>query len=147
MTTTVYKYRIYCNTEAAYVYTWGTSEPTVCPNNNGHSINTSLTSVVETVSNNNTEVTNFPLTAFGELNSAELNPILQLYFTYNNSPQDFATATTGSGTVTNANSMGVVSSGAATSSSAALYSLKLAILETVCLSLQRVGRHQASCIF
>lgn len=37
--TTVNKYRIYCNTENAWVETWAESEPTVCPNNNGHSVN------------------------------------------------------------------------------------------------------------
>jgi hypothetical protein len=50
--TDVYQYRVYCNTEAAYVYVWGTTGPTVCPNNNTHSINTSLTAIVNTVSTN-----------------------------------------------------------------------------------------------
>lgn len=50
MSETVYKYRCYCNTELAYVYTWATSEPTVCPNNNTHSIDTNSIAIVETVS-------------------------------------------------------------------------------------------------
>ena len=52
MTTEVNKYRVYCNDEADYVYTWDFVEPTTCPNNNSHIINTSLTTIVETVSTN-----------------------------------------------------------------------------------------------
>lgn len=57
MTTQVHKYCIWCDTESANVYTWATSTPTVCPNNNTHSINTNLTTIVETVSSNQVEVT------------------------------------------------------------------------------------------
>jgi hypothetical protein len=49
MTTDVNKYRVWCETESAYVYTWDTVEPTVCPTDSGHTINTSLNTVVETV--------------------------------------------------------------------------------------------------
>lgn len=48
--TEVNKYRVWCDTESAYVYTWDTVEPTTCPNNNGHTINSSLTTITETVS-------------------------------------------------------------------------------------------------
>lgn len=44
---TVYKYRIYCNTEASNVYTWAEAEPTKCPNDTSHSINTSSISIVD----------------------------------------------------------------------------------------------------
>ena len=50
MTTEINKYRVYCNDEAGYAYTWESVEPTVCPNNNGHTINTSLTTIIQTVS-------------------------------------------------------------------------------------------------
>lgn len=49
MTTEVNRYRIFCITENTYVYTWGTSEPTTCPNNPAHTIDSSI-SIVETVS-------------------------------------------------------------------------------------------------
>jgi hypothetical protein len=52
MSQSVFHYKCYCLTEAAYVYTWATSEPTVCPNNNSHSIDTNLTTIIETVSTN-----------------------------------------------------------------------------------------------
>lgn len=47
--TTVNKYRIWCNTEADYVYSWSETEPTTCPTDPAHSINTSLTTIVDTV--------------------------------------------------------------------------------------------------
>jgi len=50
MTTEVYKYRIWCVTENAYVYSWGTVEPTTCPNNPAHTIDTNSITIVETVS-------------------------------------------------------------------------------------------------
>ena len=52
MATEVNQYRVWCNDEAAYVYTWDSVEPTVCPNNNTHIINTSLTTIVNTVATN-----------------------------------------------------------------------------------------------
>jgi len=52
MTSQVNNYRIYCNTEATNVYKWDTVEPTTCPNNNAHSINSSLTTIVETLNVN-----------------------------------------------------------------------------------------------
>lgn len=33
------KYRIYCITEDAYRYTWGTSPPSTCPVNGSHTVN------------------------------------------------------------------------------------------------------------
>lgn len=46
----VFKYRVYCETESVYTYTWGDSTPTTCPNNNGHTITTDTVSIVDRVS-------------------------------------------------------------------------------------------------
>ncbi len=35
----LYKYRIWCETELSWVKVWATEKPTVCPNNNTHTIN------------------------------------------------------------------------------------------------------------
>ena len=121
--TTLNHYRIYCNTETAYVSKWGTEEPTVCPNDPGHSINTDSITVVESIAPHETTVVNFPHTAFGEMLMAEMTPLLQLGFTYNLLPQITVTDVTGSGTVTHADQMVVASTGAATNSSARLGSL------------------------
>lgn len=50
MAKTLHRYRIWCVTENAYVYEWAETEPSDCPNNNGHTITSSLTSIIDTVS-------------------------------------------------------------------------------------------------
>lgn len=53
MSTTVFLYRFFCQTENAYVTIWSTSSPTVCPNNNTHTILTNTISILDIVSQNN----------------------------------------------------------------------------------------------
>jgi len=45
----LYKYNVWCNTEGIYVQTWGQTAPTVCPNNNEHSINEDKTWITDTI--------------------------------------------------------------------------------------------------
>jgi hypothetical protein len=52
-TESVSKYSIYCNTEGNSVSGWGTTPPTVCYNNNTHSVDTGQVSTIETVINVN----------------------------------------------------------------------------------------------
>ena len=47
----IYKYRIYCETEQTYVYTWAETEPTTCPNNPAHTINTDTIVIVDEADN------------------------------------------------------------------------------------------------
>ncbi|MGL5935642.1 MAG: hypothetical protein ACRCZI_08455 [Cetobacterium sp.] len=47
---TVNKYKIYCETESAYIEGWGTESPTVCYNNNTHTVNPNSPQIVEIVS-------------------------------------------------------------------------------------------------
>lgn len=49
MTTSVSQYRFYCNTEAANVTVWSQTSPTVCPNNNTHSVDLTGLVVLQTV--------------------------------------------------------------------------------------------------
>lgn len=44
---TLYKYRVFCNTDNQEKYVWSETEPTVCPENNTHSINLTKTRVVD----------------------------------------------------------------------------------------------------
>ena len=44
----LYKYRIWCNTEEVYVTKWSETPLTVCPNDNTHSVNTTLRDLLET---------------------------------------------------------------------------------------------------
>ena len=46
---TVYQYRIWCDTESTYVYSYGTSAPTTCPNNTAHTIDPSKTTAIQTI--------------------------------------------------------------------------------------------------
>ena len=52
----VNRYRMYCNTEAAYQYCWNESLPTACPNNSSHVIDTDTINILDTVSSNAVEI-------------------------------------------------------------------------------------------
>ena len=49
MSKTVHKYRVFCNTENTYVYTWDDLLPTLCPNDGKHTIDTSTIVSIDTV--------------------------------------------------------------------------------------------------
>lgn len=54
---TLNRYRIWCSTENIYTYIWNDSIPTVCPNNNGHTIDSNLISIIDTLSDNQVTIT------------------------------------------------------------------------------------------
>lgn len=54
--TDLYKYRIYCVTEGQYFYSWLEDTPSVCPNNNAHTIDSLKTTIVESISENEIEI-------------------------------------------------------------------------------------------
>jgi hypothetical protein len=56
MSTAINHYKIYCNTEAKYVDGWGASTPTVCYNNNTHSVNTNSIQLLEIISTNQVKI-------------------------------------------------------------------------------------------
>lgn len=49
MGTTVYKYRVWCDTDSKYVEVWGEAAPTVCPENDAHSIDPVKTAIIDSV--------------------------------------------------------------------------------------------------
>lgn len=49
MSKTVHKYRLFCNTENLYVYTWGDTLPSLCPNDGKHTIDTTTIVSIDTV--------------------------------------------------------------------------------------------------
>ena len=55
MSTEINKYRILCNTENTFVYSWGTTKPTHCPNDPAHTIS-DLIVIVETISSQNVTI-------------------------------------------------------------------------------------------
>jgi hypothetical protein len=48
--TTVYNYRLFCNTENSYVFSWGLEPPVACLHNTSHTIDTSSITIINTVS-------------------------------------------------------------------------------------------------
>jgi hypothetical protein len=56
MSNTIYKYRIFCQTENNFVTTWDKTQPTVCPNNNSHTIDTSSITITEQIADNNVNI-------------------------------------------------------------------------------------------
>lgn len=122
MSQTVNKYLVYCTDAGGrWEEVWSTTTPTVCPSD-GTPIDPTATVIEESVSSNDVTVENFPLTAFGELKTAELTPIVQLLFSYGIPSQTVSTSVTGSGSVTATGGLVSASTGAAINSSAALYS-------------------------
>lgn len=55
---TVYRYRVYCETEESNAYIWDTTPPILCPNYNTHTINTDSITIVDQVNTTQTEITN-----------------------------------------------------------------------------------------
>lgn len=52
----VNKYQVYCTNESKFYTVWDESEPTVCPNNAAHSIDTSATTIIRTIDNNDVKI-------------------------------------------------------------------------------------------
>lgn len=52
----VHNYRLKCTTENDFVYTWNTEAPTVCPNDNTHTIDTNSITKITTVSSDMVEI-------------------------------------------------------------------------------------------
>lgn len=114
MTKKILYYRIYCNTETSYVYTWKETTPTVCPNNNAHSINTNTISVLDVVNSatgtfdnkGKLSVNTGGSTQFGEQRVSLYKPIFQNYALYNIINEQIYTSFSASGGTITGNTNG-----------------------------------------
>lgn len=97
----VSRYRIFCNTESNNIYAWGTSAPTTCPNNPAHSINSNLTTVVDSVSKNNVIIENVTRAPYGEWRVAEKTLVIELKSCAGKSTLRDIDVVTGTGTISN----------------------------------------------
>lgn len=86
----IYKYRVYCQTEGAYVYGWFESEPSTCPTNTGHTITGSATAIVDILdsvgnfdSSGKLLVKSGEVTEFGEQRVSMYNTLFHNYSLYN----------------------------------------------------------------
>lgn len=71
-------YRVFCETEQSYAYIWSTLAPSVCPNNNTHTITTNSISIIDQVNNSQTEITNLQSDNVETLQVLEKNVIFNL---------------------------------------------------------------------
>lgn len=102
MSRSVARYRVYCQTEQAYVYTWGETAPAGCPTNGAHTIDAGSVSVVDRVETLSTAVTNLRKTPFGELSVAAKTPVIELKSMFGKSALRDIYTTSAGGSVTNA---------------------------------------------
>lgn len=97
----VHRYRVFCETEQSNVYTWDTIPPTVCPNNNTHTINVNSIVIVDNVNTLQTEVTNLNSDNTQTLQTIQKNVIITLPSYMGVSVLRNNIVTTGSATITN----------------------------------------------
>ena len=117
--TTVNQYRVRIIAPPSYGFVWGTTEPTVGPN--GEAIDSPLTVIVQSISNDNVIVENFPFTSSGSIAISEMQPTIQVNFVYGLTPNIVRSRDiTGTGSVSQVVNKAVVSTGASTGSSATL---------------------------
>jgi hypothetical protein len=74
----VHRYRVFCETEQTNIYTWNTISPTVCPNNNTHTINLNSIVIVDNVNSLQTEITNLNFDNTQTLQVIQKNVIISL---------------------------------------------------------------------
>ena len=107
MTSTVNRYRYYCNTEGLYVYKWDTSPPSTCINNPAHSISLASVSVSDQVTNGlgtgtgMTALSNLTLDQFGILRTITRQTLIEIKSIFGVSQLRDTINTTGTGYVTN----------------------------------------------
>jgi hypothetical protein len=95
MTTSVNYYAVRCLTESAWVNRWDVAAPTVCPNNNTHSIDSALTTIIDTVSSSELPMAR---DAFGRFRTCEQQTVLEYSHLFGLNAQVETFAATGSGT-------------------------------------------------
>lgn len=96
---TVHRYRTYCLTENDWIYSYGVTEPILCSNDSGHTINSDSVQVVDTISGNSVSITNNYADTLESSRVVQLVPIIDLK-SYHGVTSVNKTNTTGTGAVT-----------------------------------------------
>lgn len=52
----VFRYRVWCDVDGKWEYVWANTEPTVCPTNAAHTIDTTKTSIIESIEKRDVKV-------------------------------------------------------------------------------------------
>lgn len=82
MTTEVNYYRFYCTTESNFVYRWDTIDPSQCPNNNSHTIDSNSITIIDTVKTTDVSITGISKTQSQDVATGNKNVLLQLKSSY-----------------------------------------------------------------
>lgn len=82
MTTEVNYFRFYCTTESNYVYKWDTTNPSTCPNNNSHTIDSNSITIIDSVKTNNVTITDISKTQLQDIITASKKVIINLKSSY-----------------------------------------------------------------
>lgn len=101
MSRTLNKYRVWCDTEQAYVTTWAENPPAQCINGPQHTLDLASLSIIDKVSQNAASVVNLPKTAFDELRVAERSLVIELKSIYGKSTLRDNYIEIGGGTIVN----------------------------------------------
>ena len=82
MTTEVNYFRYYCNTESNYVYKWDIINPSKCPNNNSHTIDSNSITIIDTIKTNDVSLTDISKTQSQDVSTGNKNVLLSLKSSY-----------------------------------------------------------------
>lgn len=82
MTTEVNYFRYYCNTESNYVYKWDTVNPSQCPNNNTHTIDSNSITIIDTVKTNDVSIIDISKTQSQDIITGSKNVLINLKSSY-----------------------------------------------------------------
>jgi hypothetical protein len=91
--------RTFCITENTYVYSWGVTLPTTCPNNASHTVGT--ITVIETTDSKEVTVKNFLVDPLQRLQVVNKIPIFDIKSIFGKSELRDIFTTSGTGTITN----------------------------------------------
>lgn len=95
----VSQYRIYCNTEASWVETWGTTPPTLCANNTSHTVNSNSVQILQTIDDQNVRIVNSYHDIIESSRVVEQTPIIDLK-SFHGISKENKVITSGTGAVT-----------------------------------------------
>lgn len=98
-TNSVSQWRIYCNTESAWVYSWETAAPTTCNNDTGHTVNSNSAQIVDTINKQMVEVQNQYKDPLQMIRAASQNVLIDLKSFHGLNSKN-TTTVTGTGTIT-----------------------------------------------
>lgn len=100
-TRTINQYRFLCGTESTYKYVWAESQPTTCPTASNHTIDLNSLTIVDSISQNSTALTDINRDPYGDIRIVQKTSCIELKSCFGLSKLRDIAITSGTGTVTN----------------------------------------------